>query len=120
MGHNPTGIVLTLERRKAIYAVCSKYDVVIIEDEPYWYLQYPSAELQEAKSRDQPVPEPAVPEPLPQSSGYPYLDSLVPSFLNIDTDGRVIRLDTFSKTIAPGCRLGFITAQPAIIEKVAR
>lgn len=55
-----------------------------------------------------------------KSSGYPFLDSLVPSFLNIDTDGRVIRLDTFSKTVAPGCRLGWITAQPAIIERITR
>lgn len=35
-------------------------------------------------------------------------------------DGRVVRLDTFSKTIAPGCRLGWMTAQPAIIERVMR
>lgn len=55
-----------------------------------------------------------------KSSGYPYLDSLVPSYLSVDTDGRVVRLDTFSKTIAPGCRLGWITAQPAIIERLQR
>lgn len=55
-----------------------------------------------------------------KSSGYEYLDSLVPSYLSVDTDGRVVRLDTFSKTIAPGCRLGWITAQPAIIERITR
>ena len=55
-----------------------------------------------------------------KSSGFPYLDSLVPSYLSVDTDGRVVRLDTFSKTIAPGCRLGWITAQPAIIERILR
>lgn len=38
----------------------------------------------------------------------------------MDVDGRVVRLDTFSKTIAPGCRLGWITAQPAIIERLTR
>ena len=57
---------------------------------------------------------------LPKKSGFPFIDSLVPSYLQIDTDGRVIRLDTFSKTIAPGCRLGWITAQPAIIERILR
>lgn len=31
-----------------------------------------------------------------------------------------MRLDTFSKTIAPGCRLGWITAQPALIERYLR
>ena len=55
-----------------------------------------------------------------KSSGYNFLDSLVPSYLSMDVDGRVIRLDTFSKTIAPGCRLGWITAQPAIVERLTR
>lgn len=55
-----------------------------------------------------------------KSSGYEFLDSLVPSYLSLDTDGRVVRLDTFSKTIAPGCRLGWITAQPAVIERLTR
>lgn len=60
-------------------------------------------------------------EPRPKgwkSSGYEYLDSIVPSSIQIDTEGRVIRLDTFSKTIAPGCRLGWISAQPALVEKI--
>ena len=55
-----------------------------------------------------------------KSSGYPFLDSLVPSFLSVDVDGRVVRLDTFSKTVAPGCRLGFVTAQPDLIERFVR
>lgn len=55
-----------------------------------------------------------------KSSGFPFLDSLCPSYLSMDVDGRVIRLDTFSKTVAPGCRLGWITAQPAIIERMLR
>jgi hypothetical protein len=32
-------------------------------------------------------------------------------------DGRVIRMDTFSKYLAPGLRCGFLAAQPAVIEK---
>lgn len=40
--------------------------------------------------------------------------------LSIDRDGRVIRLDSFSKTIAPGCRLGWITAQPSVCEQLFR
>lgn len=120
MGHNPTSGVLSVERRKAIYALCQKYDVIIVEDDPYWYLQYPSAAAEEAASRGKPVPTPK-PTPKPvNSSGYEFLDSLVPSYLSLDVDGRVIRLDTFSKTIAPGCRLGWITAQPEFIERFTR
>lgn len=122
MGHNPTGILLSLERRKALYDVCSKYDVLIVEDDPYWYLQFPSAAVEEGKSRSRPPVADALSTPYQpaKSSGYPFLDSLVPSFLAVDTDGRVIRLDTFSKTVAPGCRLGWITAQPDLIERYVR
>lgn len=31
-----------------------------------------------------------------------------------------MRLDTFSKSIAPGCRLGWVTAQPNLIERLLR
>lgn len=55
-----------------------------------------------------------------EPSGFPFLDSLVGSYLSIDTDGRVVRLDTLSKIIAPGCRLGWLTAQPSIVERILR
>ncbi|KAL2889331.1 aromatic amino acid aminotransferase [Ceratocystis lukuohia] len=119
-GHNPTSGVLSVQRRKEIYTVACKYDIIIVEDDPYWYLQFPSSSASQAKSRDQPVPSTELltagwtPT---HRSGYRFIDSLVPSFLQFDTEGRVIRLDTFSKTIAPGCRLGWITAQPAFIER---
>ncbi|KAJ2966579.1 hypothetical protein NUW58_g10632 [Xylaria curta] len=106
MGHNPTSGVLSVQRRRELYEICSKYDVIIAEDDPYWYLQFPSAELEEAKARNKPIPELKVSNTLPKKSGYPFLDSLVPSFLNIDVDGRVVRLDTFSKTVAPGSNPG--------------
>lgn len=120
MGHNPTSGVLSLERRKEIYSICSKYDVIIVEDDPYWYLQYPSAAVEEAKARNLPIPEPKPANTLAKKSGYDFLDSLVPSFLAVDVDGRVVRLDTFSKTVAPGCRMGWITAAPGVCERLLR
>jgi DNA-binding transcriptional MocR family regulator len=127
MGQNPTSGLLSLTRRKEIYSLCQIYDILIIEDDPYWYLQYPSANAMSLQTRGKPVSSNQPPSPHPHNynagkpnptSGYPFLDSLVPSYLHIDTDGRVIRLDTFSKTVAPGCRLGWITAQPLFIEKL--
>ncbi|CAK7567048.1 MAG: hypothetical protein SEPTF4163_005006 [Sporothrix epigloea] len=126
IGHNPTGVVLSVERRKQIYEVCSRFDVIIVEDDPYWYMQFPSAAGNEAASRNlakpkSPLVAPTINQAAGQrSSGSEFLDSLVPSFLSIDVDGRVVRLDTFSKTVAPGCRLGYVTAQPAIIERLTR
>lgn len=129
MGQNPTSGVLSLQRRRDIYELCCKYDVIIVEDDPYWYLQYPTATAKNTTTTFHPsnqdfnpdVPMFANAEPRPagwKSSGYDFLDSIVPSSIQIDTEGRVIRLDTFSKTVAPGCRVGWITAQPAVIEKI--
>jgi DNA-binding transcriptional MocR family regulator len=129
MGQNPTSGLLSLNRRKEIYSLCQTYDILIIEDDPYWYLQYPSSNILSLQKRGKPVSSNQPPSPQSHNynagkpkptSGYPFLDSLVPSYLHIDTDGRVIRLDTFSKTVAPGCRLGWITAQPLFIEKILR
>ncbi|KAB8234760.1 putative aromatic amino acid aminotransferase [Aspergillus alliaceus] len=123
IGQNPTGGTLSVERRKEIYALCHRYDIIIVEDDPYWNLQYPSAAVLESQHRGTPIDRTFVKRNYNahgKSSGYEFLDSLVPSYLSVDTDGRVVRLDTFSKTIAPGCRLGWITAQPAVIERLTR
>lgn len=98
-----------MPRRKEIYKLCQKYDVLIIEDEPYWYLQYPSGSATNiANGKQKPAPATSRAQTKQKSSGFDFLDSLVPSYLSVDVDGRVIRLDTFSKTIAPGCRLGWV------------
>ncbi|KAJ3316803.1 hypothetical protein HDU76_001541 [Blyttiomyces sp. JEL0837] len=39
-GGNPTGASTTLERKRRIYAIAQKYDVIILEDDPYYYLQF--------------------------------------------------------------------------------
>lgn len=119
IGQNPTSGVLSLERRREIYAICQSFDVMIIEDDPYWYLQYPSANPNNPPF-EAPSEHPSVAGKKWKKSGYPFLDSLVPSYLSIDVDGRVVRLDTFSKTVAPGCRLGWVTAQPQIVERLLR
>ncbi|GJN75256.1 hypothetical protein PLICBS_009353 [Purpureocillium lilacinum] len=130
VGHNPTGGVQSLQRKRDIYSVCRAFDIIIIEDEPYWYLQFPSAAAAEAQSRHTAeslaVKRESDEELLGyagtrrQRSGHSFIDSLVPSFLSLDIDGRVIRLDTLSKTMAPGCRIGWITAQPKFIERLER
>jgi aromatic amino acid aminotransferase I len=55
----------------------------------------------------------------PQSSQQ-LISNLIPSFLRLDVDGRVIRLDSLSKVLAPGIRLGFITASAQLIERLLR
>ncbi|KAL4244607.1 Class-I pyridoxal-phosphate-dependent aminotransferase-like protein [Abortiporus biennis] len=91
-GQNPTGCTLNLQRRKEIYAIACKYDLVIIEDDPYYFLQYSD------------------------SDGDAVPSNLMPSFVSMDTEGRVIRVESCSKTIAPGMRLGWVVCSPMFYE----
>ncbi|ORY46995.1 PLP-dependent transferase [Rhizoclosmatium globosum] len=40
IGGNPTGCSTTLDRKKKIYEIARKYDIIILEDDPYYYLQF--------------------------------------------------------------------------------
>ena len=120
-GQNPTGATQGTERRKAIMALAEKHDLMILEDEPYYFLQmqrYHSAyETQSnghtnghANGASSPVP----------NDHKAFLSSLVPSYLSLDRSGRVLRLDSFSKVIAPGTRTGWITGPAQLIERFVR
>jgi len=56
----------------------------------------------------------------PPTTSQQFLSSLIPSFLSMDVDGRVVRLDSLSKVLAPGMRLGFITASTQLSERLLR
>jgi aromatic amino acid aminotransferase I / 2-aminoadipate transaminase len=107
-GANPTGATLSEERRREIYRICQKHDIYIMEDEPYYFLQ-----MQPYTGRD-------APDLPPPSSHAEFLRSLVPSYLSLDVDGRVMRLDSFSKVISPGARVGWITASHQVVERFIR
>ena len=34
------GLTVPIERKRELYAICAEYDVIIIEDDPYFYLQF--------------------------------------------------------------------------------
>ncbi|XP_040274598.1 kynurenine/alpha-aminoadipate aminotransferase, mitochondrial isoform X1 [Bufo bufo] len=39
-GGNPTGASLTIERKIEIYKLAQEYDLIIVEDDPYYFLQF--------------------------------------------------------------------------------
>jgi aromatic amino acid aminotransferase I len=107
-GQNPTGATQSLQRRRSIYAVCQKHDIFIIEDEPYYFIQMPPYQGKK-------IDGPEVSEDVET-----FLAGLVPSYLSLDVDGRVLRMDSFSKVLVPGSRLGWVTASAQIIERFIR
>lgn len=112
-GQNPTGATQGAERRRHIYRVAQKHDLIVIEDEPYFFLQmdpYNGGGSGEA---------PAALPPPPKSRDE-FVASLIPSLLSMDVDGRVVRLDSFSKVLAPGSRCGWTVASAQICERLQR
>ncbi len=49
---NPTGTTMSLERRRQMYDLAVKYDVLILEDSPYFELRYDGEQLPSIKSFD--------------------------------------------------------------------
>ncbi|CAL4121765.1 unnamed protein product, partial [Meganyctiphanes norvegica] len=84
---NPTGVSVSPERRKEIYAIAQEYNLIILEDDPYYFVQFGD-----------------------------YKD--YPSFLSIDTDGRVLRFDSFSKILSSGIRIGYATGAKPLINQI--
>jgi aromatic amino acid aminotransferase I len=107
-GQNPTGATQGAERRKQVYQVAQKHDVYIVEDEPYYFLQM------------EPYNGSTVPPNAHPISHDSFLNSLLPSFLSLDVDGRVLRLESFSKVISPGSRVGWLVASEQIVERFVR
>ncbi|KAJ2714096.1 hypothetical protein H4R19_001910 [Coemansia spiralis] len=116
-GQNPTGATMSLERRQAIYATAQTHNLAIIEDDPYYFLQFAAPSLPAPGNNDG-----------DHTAGYdsgcdamaeePSVAQLVPSLLSLDTDGRVIRLDSFSKILAPNLRCGWITAPTYLLDRL--
>ncbi|KAI3427091.1 hypothetical protein D9Q98_007030 [Chlorella vulgaris] len=96
-GQNPTSASVPLERKREVYDICCRHGLLLLEDDAYQYLQFPLGPTQP-----------------PGLSGLPHRSS----YLSLDTDGRVIRLDTCTKFLAPGLRLGWAVAAPAVIQKM--
>ncbi|CAK9111067.1 Aromatic amino acid aminotransferase C569.07 [Durusdinium trenchii] len=99
VGQNPLGTRMSCERYKAIYELCAAHDVIIVEDDAYYYLQH--------NSHDEKADE--------EVSAVAGLE-LGPSFISIDQKGLVFRLDTVSKMLSPGFRLGWVTGPKHFIK----
>src|SRR5581483_8688515 len=94
---NPAGVTLSEGRRHEIVMLSETYHVPILEDDPYGALRYEGDALPSLVSIDQQNH---------RRDENPFAN--------------VIHLGTFSKTLAPGLRLGWIVAAPEVISKLVQ
>ncbi len=83
---NPTGKTIGVEKRKKIAEVTAKYQVMLLEDDPYSKIRFEGEE--------------------------------VPPIKAFDVTGNVLYNTSFSKTVAPGIRVGIIHGAPEVIRKL--
>ncbi len=96
--HNPAGVTLALARRHKLIELADHYGVPIIEDDPYGQLRYEGEHLPSLVVLD---------NQYQAHNGAPY-------------SGNVIYMSTFSKTLAPGLRLGWVIAPKEVIQKLVQ
>ncbi len=96
---NPGGVTLSLERRMKLIQMTDHYGVPIIEDDPYGQLRYSGEHLPPLVLLDCDHLESRA------CDGHGYFE------------GNVIYTSTFSKTLAPGLRLGWIVAPVDVIKR---
>jgi 2-aminoadipate transaminase len=95
---NPGGVTLSMKRRDALIALSDQYGIPILEDDPYGQLRFEGETLPPLQALDA--------ARLKTTDGY--------------RDGNVIYLGSFSKTLAPGLRLAWISAPPEVIAKLVQ
>ncbi|MEO6221905.1 MAG: PLP-dependent aminotransferase family protein [Vicinamibacterales bacterium] len=83
---NPTGLLVGLEKRRRLLDWAERHDLLIVEDDPYRDLYFPDVSS-ENDTR---------------------------AIATDDRHGRVIYLSSFSKTLAPGFRVAWLSAAPAL------
>jgi 2-aminoadipate transaminase len=93
---NPQGTTLTLERRHKLAELLAKYQIPLVEDDPYGELRYSG-------------------DPLPS------LLQLEAEARGSNTvDGSVMYCGTFSKVLTPGLRIGWVIAALPVIDKLVQ
>lgn len=90
---NPTGGAWSLERRRGVLELCREAGTLILEDDPYGELKFGD-----------------------ESVVYPSLFSLD----RHPENSCVVYTSTFSKTVAPALRTGWVMADPGLIRNLAR
>jgi 2-aminoadipate transaminase len=97
---NPGGFTLSLDRRFQLVRLSNKYGIPLVEDDPYGALRFEGEHIPPLVALDADYQTGAAP------NGHGFME------------GNVIYLGTFSKTLAPGLRLGWVVAPVEVIDQL--
>ena len=97
---NPSGVTLSLERRRRLVELANHYGAPIVEDDPYGQLRYEGEHL----------------PPIVQ------IDAEFHDCANGECEftGDVLYLSTLSKTLAPGLRIAWVVAPESVISRLVQ
>ena len=93
-GSNPAGVTANYETRVELLKLAKKHDFIIIEDDPYYFIYYGDT---------------------PRAPSYFALEGRI-----LGEVGRVLRLDSFSKIMSSGLRLGWVTGPTYLVDALDR
>lgn len=110
---NPTGLVQSSRHRQEVYDICKKYNVLIIEDDPYGNILL-TDEIEKDLNKTVTTYE----DFSHQKDDYLNKLETAASYLSIDTEGIVFRCESVSKIFAPGLRVGVIIANKFFISRL--
>jgi 2-aminoadipate transaminase len=96
---NPSGVTLSLERRRSLIALSDRYGIPLVEDDPYGQLRYEGEHIRPLVVLD-------------AEKDNTHADGKY--------SGNVIYMSTLSKTLAPGIRLGWIVAPREVIHRLVQ
>lgn len=101
-GSNPSGSTMTLARKKHLLALASTHDLMVLEDDPYYFctMAVDSKEQAEGKASDR------------ETWNVPT------SLYSMDKEGRVLRFDSFSKVLSAGLRIGYMSGPMPFVMRI--
>ncbi len=102
---NPAGVTLSLERRERLVVLANECGVPLIEDDPYGELRYEGDHLPPLVVLDDRHLS-------KRSEGRANAEGFF--------EGNVIYMSTFSKTLAPGLRLGWVVAPVEVVSRLVQ
>ncbi|MBA3490140.1 MAG: PLP-dependent aminotransferase family protein [Longispora sp.] len=97
---NPSGVTLSLDKRRTLLDLAAEYQFMIFEDDPYMHIRFRGESLPSMLSLEL------------EASANRAADAP-------DTAGVVVHASSFTKTVCPGVRVGYLVGPEELIGSIA-